>query len=91
MGFPGMFIIGTAYIVLRLRGLYWFKCAPRVQEKAGLEKYQQIVLNNKTLETALRPFLFDFKGVLHPGQFLDCFCIFLKNYNTLVTRKICFL
>ena len=26
-----------------------------------------------------------------PGQFLDCFCIFLKNYNTLVTSKICFL
>ena len=26
-----------------------------------------------------------------PGQFLDCFCIFLKNCNTLITSKICFL
>ena len=31
------------------------------------------------------------KGVLHPGQFLDCFYNFLKNYNTMVTSKICFL
>ena len=26
-----------------------------------------------------------------PNQFCDCLCIFLKNYNTLVTSKICFL
>ena len=31
------------------------------------------------------------RGYCTPGQFLDCFCIFLKNYNTLVTNKICFL
>ena len=31
------------------------------------------------------------RGVLHPDQFFDCLCIFLKNYNTLVTSKICFL
>ena len=31
------------------------------------------------------------KGVLHPDQFFDCLCIFLKSYNTLVTSKICFL
>ena len=30
------------------------------------------------------------RGYCTPGQFLDCFCIFLKNYNTLVTSKICF-
>ena len=32
-----------------------------------------------------------FKGYCTPGQFLDFFCIFLKNYNTLVTSKMCFL
>ena len=26
-----------------------------------------------------------------PDQFCDCLCIFLKNYNTFVTSKICFL
>ena len=31
------------------------------------------------------------RGYCTPGQFLDCFCIFFKNYNTLVTSKICFL
>ena len=31
------------------------------------------------------------RGYCTPVQFLDCFCIFLKNYNTLVTSKICFL
>ena len=31
------------------------------------------------------------RGYCTPGQFLDCFCIFLTNYNTLVTSKICFL
>ena len=31
------------------------------------------------------------RGYCTPGQFLDCFNIFLKNYNTLVTSKICFL
>ena len=30
------------------------------------------------------------RGYCTPGQFLDCFCIFLKNCNTLVTSKICF-
>ena len=29
------------------------------------------------------------RGYCTPGQFLDFFCIFLKNYNTLVTTKIC--
>ena len=31
------------------------------------------------------------RGYCTPGQFLDCLCIFLKNYNTLVTSKTCFL
>ena len=31
------------------------------------------------------------RGYCTPGQLWDCFCIFLKNYNTLVTSKICFL
>ena len=31
------------------------------------------------------------RGYCTAGQFLDCFCTFLKNYNTLVTSKICFL
>ena len=31
------------------------------------------------------------KGVLHPGQFLDYLCTFLKNYNTLVVSKVSFL
>ena len=31
------------------------------------------------------------RGYCTPGQFLDCFCIFLKNYNTLITSKICLL
>ena len=31
------------------------------------------------------------RGYCTPGQFLDCFCIFLKNYKALVTSKICFL
>ena len=26
-----------------------------------------------------------------PSKFFDCLCIFLKNYNTLVSSKICFL
>ena len=34
---------------------------------------------------------FTLRGYCTPGQFLDCFCIFLINYNTLVTSKICFL
>ena len=36
-------------------------------------------------------FYIKLRGYCTPGQFLDCFCIFLKNYNTLVTSKICFL
>ena len=35
--------------------------------------------------------LMPLRGYCTPGQFLGCFCIFLKNYNTLVTSKICFL
>ena len=31
------------------------------------------------------------RGYCTPCQFLNCFCIFLKNYSTLVTSKICFL
>ena len=31
------------------------------------------------------------RGYCTPGHFLDCFCIFLKNYNKLVTSKMCFL
>ena len=31
------------------------------------------------------------RGYCTPDQFFDCLCIFLKNYNTLVTSKICFL
>ena len=31
------------------------------------------------------------RGYCTTDQFCDCLCIFLKNYNTLVTSKICFL
>ena len=31
------------------------------------------------------------RGYCTPDQFCGCLCIFLKNYNTLVTSKICFL
>ena len=40
-----------------------------------------------TLDSLTRSTL---RGYCTPGQFLDCFSIFLKNYNTLVTSKICF-
>ena len=43
-------------------------------------QYKSKIWNIKTL-----------RGYCTPGQFLDCFCIFLENYNTLVTSKICFL
>ena len=32
-----------------------------------------------------------YKGYCTPDQICDCLCIFLKNDNTLVTDKICFL
>ena len=35
--------------------------------------------------------LLPLRGYCTPDQFFDCLCIFLKNYNTLVTSKICFL
>ena len=31
------------------------------------------------------------RGYCTPDQFFDCLCIFLKNYNTLATSKVCFL
>ena len=31
------------------------------------------------------------RGYCTPDQFFDCLCIFLKNYNTLVASKVCFL
>ena len=31
------------------------------------------------------------RGYCTPHQFCDCLCLFLKNYNTLVTSKVCFL
>ena len=34
---------------------------------------------------------FHLRGYCTPDHFSDCLCIFLKNYNTLVTSKICFL
>ena len=36
-------------------------------------------------------FIKQIKGVLYPRPDFGLFCIFLKNYNTLVTSKICFL
>ena len=36
-------------------------------------------------------FLALLRGYCTSDQFCDCLCIFLKNYNTLVTSKICFL
>ena len=48
-------------------------------------------------ETAGLPFKINYaiceclRGYCTPGQFLDCLCIFLKNCNTLVASKICFL
>ena len=47
------------------------------------------VLKNKFLRFSHRNT--PLRGYCTPGHFLDCFCIFLKNYNTLVTSKICFL
>ena len=29
------------------------------------------------------------RGYCTPDQFCDCLCIYLKNYNTLVTSNIC--
>ena len=34
---------------------------------------------------------FFLRGYCTPDQFCECLCIFLKNYNTLVTNKMCFL
>ena len=45
--------------------------------------YMQIILYI-FLTAALR-------GYCTPSQVFDCLCIFLKNYNTLVASKICFL
>ena len=36
-------------------------------------------------------FLNTLRGYCTPDHFFDCLCIFLKNYNTFVTSKICFL
>ena len=53
--------------------------------KGGLKKWFFFFCGSKVnMVKALR-------GYCTPGQFLDCFCIFVKNYNTLVTSKICFL
>ena len=41
---------------------------------------------NQQMSTPHKPF---FKTYCTPDQFRDCLFIFLKNYNTLVTFKIC--
>ena len=47
---------------------------------------------SKMLGSSRPPFgSFPLKRVLHPNQFCDCSCIFLNNYITLATSKICFL
>ena len=37
------------------------------------------------------PIQLPLRGYCTPDHFIDCLCIFLKNYNTFVTSKICFL
>ena len=53
--------------------------------KSILELYLCILVND------LRYYKLYFNGYCTPDQFCDCLCIFLKNYNTSVTSKICFL
>ena len=36
-------------------------------------------------------YVFKLRGYCTPDQFCDCLCIYLKNYNTFMTSKICFL
>ena len=61
--------------------------------KLKLVKFNLNILNSSSSEDlwlALHVSVM-LSGYCTPGQFLDCFCIFLKNYNTLITSKICFL
>ena len=54
------------------------------KEKKTINKKKNLSMESGCDFTGLR-------GYCTPGQFLDCFCIFLNNYNTLVRSKICFL
>ena len=65
--------------------LYNGTCIPKPDTKICLYRYH---CHHRRAQCFLSELL---RGYCTPGQFLDCFCIFLKNYNTLVTSKICFL
>ena len=68
--------------ILEIGGKFWYL-------KGNFGVWREI------LEMGAKFCLFEIKSALRgyctPGQFLDCFFIFLKNYNTSVTNKICFL
>ena len=57
------------------------------QSMQQLNKVIQVSPEIHTLCSTLAPL----RGYRTPDQFSDCLCILLKNYNTLVTSKICFL
>ena len=79
-------VSGTPFVRLWLNvrffnELLWFK---QWRNQEVITKMQR----NKLLDTRQ---CFYLRGYCIPDQFCDCLCIFLKNYNTMVTSKICFL
>ena len=70
-----------------------FLCNARKQANKNEEKIMSVKCWITVCYHQKSPWTFNsaLRGYCTPGQFLDCFCIFLKNYNTLVTSKICFL
>ena len=70
------------------------KAAAAVPDKPDIEVWYQNegVLGDRDWGFRFQNSLFyPLRGYCTPGQFLDCFCNFLKTYNILVTSKICFL
>ena len=68
----------------------------KVMKKWGFEKSisKFLLKSNSYVFIILNPILmfsFILRGYCTPDQFFDCLRIFLKNLNTLVTSKICFL
>ena len=57
---------------------------------AASERWNSLPLHVKNSKTIVQ-FKSSLRGYCTPGQFLDCFYISLKNCNTLVTSKTCFL
>ena len=74
----------------------FIECASQITQKYGINRqyWQPYILWSKSWHLSWW-LNFDFKLILRgyctPDQFFDCLCIFLKNYKTLVTSKICFL